>query len=133
VRAEKPELEQTKDELVSQQNAFMIELAQLEAGLLKELSDADPATILQNIKLIDSLEITKKKSIEIKLKQTEAVQTEKTINSLREIYRRVAAEGAMLYFLLIQLCVVEKMYQYSLESFTTFFFKAIDKTEEFEE
>ena len=51
---------------MSQQNAFMIELAQLEAGLLKELSDADPATILQNVKLIDSLEITKKKSIEIK-------------------------------------------------------------------
>jgi dynein heavy chain len=48
---------------------------------------------------------------------------------LREVYRRVAAEGAMLYFLLIQLCIIDKMYQYSLESFTTFFFKAIEKTE----
>ena len=37
----------------------------------------------------------------------------------------------MLYFLLIQLCIVDHMYQYSLESFTTFFFKAIDKTEQF--
>jgi dynein heavy chain len=45
----------------------------------------------------------------------------------------VAAEGAMLYFLLIQLCVVDAMYQYSLDSFQTFFFKAIDKTEQFEE
>jgi dynein heavy chain len=35
----------------------------------------------------------------------------------------------MLYFLLIQLNIVNHMYQYSLESFTTFFFKAIDKTE----
>jgi dynein heavy chain len=52
---------------------------------------------------------------------------------LREIYRRVAAEGAMLYFLLIQLCIVDHMYQYSLESFTTFFFKAIDKTELFDD
>ena len=42
---------------------------------------------------------------------------------------RVAAEGAMFYFLLIQLCIIDKMYQYSLESFTTFFFKAIEKTE----
>jgi len=48
---------------------------------------------------------------------------------LREVYRRVAAEGAMFYFLLIQLCIIDKMYQYSLESFTTFFFKAIEKTE----
>lgn len=35
----------------------------------------------------------------------------------------------MFYFLLIQLNIIDKMYQYSLESFTTFFFKAIDKTE----
>lgn len=35
----------------------------------------------------------------------------------------------MFYFLLIQLCIIDKMYQYSLESFTTFFFKAIEKTE----
>jgi len=111
----------------------MIELAQLESDLLKELSDADPKTILQNVALIDSLEITKEKSTEIKLKQKEAIETEITINELREKYRRVAAEGAMLYFLLIQLCIVDHMYQYSLESFTTFFFKAIDKTEDLEE
>lgn len=62
-----------------------------------------------------------------------AKETEKSINLLREIYRRVAAEGATLYFLLIQLCVVDHMYQYSLESFQTFFFKAIDNTEENDE
>jgi len=39
----------------------------------------------------------------------------------------------MLYFLLITLCVVDHMYQYSLESFTTFFFKAIEKTQQFDE
>jgi dynein heavy chain len=39
----------------------------------------------------------------------------------------------MLYFMLIKLCVVDHMYQYSLESFQTFFFKAIDKTETFDD
>ena len=34
----------------------------------------------------------------------------------------------MLFFLIILLCVLEFMYQYSLESFTTFFYKAIDRT-----
>jgi dynein heavy chain len=105
----------------------------LEEGLLQQLSDADPATILQNHALIESLEVTKKTSMEIKEQQIIAKETEKTINHLREGYRRVAAEGAMQYFLLIQLCVVDHMYQYSLESFTTFFFKAIEKTENFEE
>jgi len=39
----------------------------------------------------------------------------------------------MLYFLLIQLWIIDHMYQYSLESFQNFFFKAIEKTEECEE
>ena len=54
--------------------------------------------------------------------------SEENINKLREVYRLVAAEGAMLYFLLITLCIVNHMSQYSLEAFQTFFFKAIDKT-----
>jgi dynein heavy chain len=39
----------------------------------------------------------------------------------------------MLYFLLIQLCNVDAMYQYSLASFQDFFFKAIDRTEQSED
>jgi len=133
VKVEKPDLEQTKEDLVSKQNEYMITLAGLESGLLQQLSDADPDTILQNTELIVSLEVTKKTSTEIKEAQIIAVETEKKINFMREIYRRVAAEGAMLYFMLIKLCIVDHMYQYSLESFTTFFFKAIDKTEQFDE
>lgn len=111
----------------------MITLDGLESGLLKSLSEADPATILQNFALIEQLETTKKTATEIAEQQAIAKETEVRINVLREVYRRVAAEGAMLYFMLIQLCIIDKMYQYSLESFTTFFFKAIEKTEPNEE
>ena len=111
----------------------MIQLYELEANLLTKLTDADPDTILENIELIESLESTKKTSQEIQEAQIVGKKTEEEINIAREIYRRVAAEGALLYFLLIQLCIVNNMYQYSLESFTTFFFKAIDKTEQFED
>lgn len=97
------------------------------------MTDADPATILSNKALIESLEVTKKTSLDILQQQAIAKDTEVKINTLREGYRRVAAEGAMQYFLLIQLCIVDHMYQYSLESFTTFFFRAIEKTEQFEE
>lgn len=100
----------------------------LESDLLTNLSDADPATILENIALIESLEVTKKTSMEIQAAQEIAVKTEIEINVAREVYRRVAAEGAMLYFLLIQLCIIDHMYQYSLGAFTYFFFKAIEKT-----
>jgi dynein heavy chain len=110
VRVEKPDLEQTKEELVNKQNQFIQTLSALESDLLKNLSDADPNTILTNISLIESLEVTKATSTEIQRQQIEAKQTEITINLLRETYRRVAAEGATLYFLLIQLCVVDHMY-----------------------
>jgi dynein heavy chain len=133
VRVEKPDLESTKEDIVEQQNQFKITLAELEANLLAQLAAADPATILDNKELIESLEKTKETSRVIKEQQAIAKETEININNLREVYRRVAAEGAMLYFLLIQLNVVDAMYQYSLESFQTFFFKAIDRTEQFED
>ena len=65
---------------------------------------------------------------DIEIKQKEAVFTEKVINKEREVYRPVASEGSMLYFLCIALCVLSHMYQYSLESFKNFFFKAMDET-----
>lgn len=65
VRVEKPEVEQQKEELVNRQNEFKITLAKLESDLLKNLSDADPSTILQNTALIEGLEVTKKTSTEI--------------------------------------------------------------------
>lgn len=80
VRVEKPDLEQTKEELVNKQNQFITTLAQLESDLLKNLSDADPNTILTNISLIESLEVTKATSTEIQRQQQEAKITEQTIN-----------------------------------------------------
>jgi len=111
----------------------LITLAKLEADLLQNLSDADPSTILENFTLIEGLELTKKTSTTIKEQQAIAKVTEANINESREIYRRVAAEGAMLYFLIIKLGIVAHMYQYSLESFSVFFFRAMEKCDSFED
>jgi dynein heavy chain len=117
VRVEKPELEATKENLTKEQQEFIITLAQLEADLLHKLVSADSDTILENVELIEQLEVTKETSLKIQEKQALAKQTEKEINESREAYRPVSAEGAMLYFLLIQLWIIDHMYQYSLESF----------------
>jgi len=128
VNVERPELEAEKSELVRRQNEFQVQLAQLEQNLLDALSEADPATILDNKELIKSLEDTKATSNEIAIQREKAKETEATINQQRELYRKVAAEGSTLYFLIISLCFIDHMYQYSLETFTTFFFKAIERT-----
>merc|ERR1719359_2607140 len=129
VNVEKPELEQKKQELVRKQNEFKVTLAGLEDDLLAQLSSADPATILDNIALIEGLEITKVTATDIQAQVKLAQDTEVLINTSREEYRPVAAEGSMIFFLIIQLCIVEHMYQYSLGSFVTFLYKAIEKTE----
>ncbi|CAE8597984.1 unnamed protein product [Polarella glacialis] len=133
VNVEKPELEQQKQELVRRQNDFKVTLSQLEDELLSQLSAADPATILDNLPLIEGLEQTKATSKEIAIQVEQAQKTEVDINTSRELYRPVAAEGSMLFFLIIQLCFVEHMYQYSLDNFVSYLYKAIDRTEASEE
>merc|ERR1712224_130936 len=54
-------------------------------------------------------------------------ETEIEINKSRELYRPIANEGAMLYFILTSLGVVDHMYQYSLGAFVSFFEKSMDK------
>jgi len=128
VNIEKPELEQKNQELVRQRNDFQITLEQLEKKLLSSLNEADPSTILDNLELIQNLDNTKQtaKTIEIQIKESEVTEVEIAIE--RNKYRTVAAEGAMLYFLIIGLEAVNHMYQYSLESFNQFFYKAILRT-----
>ena len=65
VNVERNELEVKKQELVKKQNEFKMVLDELESSLLKQLSEADPETILDNKELIDNLEKTKATSISI--------------------------------------------------------------------
>ncbi|CAM9840717.1 unnamed protein product, partial [Ectocarpus sp. 12 AP-2014] len=46
----------------------------------------------------------------------------------REVYRPVAAEASLMYFMLLKLSTVDSMYQYSLDSLTRFFFKSISSS-----
>uniref|UniRef100_A0A7S3YCK6 Uncharacterized protein n=1 Tax=Lotharella globosa TaxID=91324 RepID=A0A7S3YCK6_9EUKA len=129
VNKERPDLEEKKAALVKAINDYNIELANLEDRLLQMLNSADPNTILDNIELIDGLELTKKKSVEVAQKVDEAREAEIQINEARNKYRAVAQEASWIYFLLMQLWTIDHMYQYSLQAFTTFFFKAIERAE----
>lgn len=97
--------------------------------MLESLSKANPDYILEDTQLINNLDEMKKTATQIKLQKEEAKVTEAKINLEREKYRVLASEGSMLYFLIITLQFVDHMYQYSLESFISFFFKAIELTD----
>ncbi|CAM9131888.1 unnamed protein product, partial [Ectocarpus fasciculatus] len=128
VGAERAELEARAQALQAAFQQYKIQLVQLEDDLLERLANA-PEDILSDIPLIEGLEATKAAAKEIAIAVEAGKKTEIDINLAREIYRPVASEGAMLYFLLTKLCTIEHMYQYSLDSFVTFFYKSIERCE----
>jgi dynein heavy chain len=127
VGAEKPELEAKAQELQAAFQMYKIQLVELEDSLLEKLANA-PEDILSDVALIEGLEATKKAAGEIAVAVEEGKKTEIEINLAREGYRVVANEGAMLYFLMTKLCSIEHMYQYSLDSFVTYFYKSIERS-----
>jgi dynein heavy chain len=112
--------------LIQQQNEFKIKLNELEKGLLQQLSDADQATILENIALIESLEYSKKLSTEIKEKVEIAKVTEAEIFTASEFYRPAASRGALVFFLMNELYKIHSFYKFSLDSFLIVVTRAID-------
>jgi dynein heavy chain len=124
VNAEKKELEERKQALQAAFNRYKIELLELENQLLERLANA-PDDILSDVPLIEGLEATKKAATEINEAVKKGKVTEQEINKAREKYIPVASEGAMLYFMITQLSAIDHMYQYSLDSFVLYFYKAI--------
>ena len=124
VNEEKAELEGRKRALAESFNSYKLQLLALEDDLLSRLAAA-PADILSDVPLIEGLEATKRASAEISAAVAAGRETEVEINAARAVYLPVAEEGAMLYFLISQLCGVEHMYQYSLDAFMQFFYKAV--------
>jgi dynein heavy chain len=124
VNREKPELEERRTALVRAINDYMVSLTDLENELLERLSNA-PDDILSDVTLIEGLEKTKQASTEIEQKVELAKKQEVSINAARNEFRLVSAEGSWLYFLLIQLHIIDHFYQFSLDAFITFFNKAM--------
>ncbi|XP_062330264.1 dynein axonemal heavy chain 17-like [Osmerus eperlanus] len=132
VAKERPDLEELKAELTTQQNTFKIVLKQLEDSLLARLSAAS-GNFLGDTALVENLETTKRTATEIEIKVREAKITEVKINEARENYRPASIRAALLYFILNDLNKISPIYQFSLKAFSVVFEDAIMLTEPAEE
>ncbi|EFC48546.1 hypothetical protein NAEGRDRAFT_55628 [Naegleria gruberi] len=128
VNKERPDLEELRLSYLRQLRQFKIELKGCEDALRNELSNAK-GDYLENHRLIDNLEATKKKSQQINVSLKEILENNKMIDESRSVYRTVSTRGSMLYFLIDQLSKIDHMYQYSLEAFMVVFNKALEKAE----
>jgi hypothetical protein len=111
-----------------QMNEDKITVKELEVDLLARLSRPG-ANLIENIKLMDALDRSKKVSAELNGRIKKAVETGAEINVHREAYRRVTTRIALLYFIFVSLSKIDHMCQFSLSAFVTVF-KAMDLAEQ---
>ncbi|KAK7919112.1 hypothetical protein WMY93_010396 [Mugilogobius chulae] len=128
VSMERPDLEQLKSELTTEQNGFKITLKTLEDNLLSRLSSAS-GDFLGDTELVENLETTKRTAADIQEKVKEAKVTEAKINEAREHYRPAAARASLLYFIMNDLNKIHPMYQFSLKAFSVVFQKAVERAD----
>ena len=132
VAKERPDLEETKNNLIIQSAKMAAQLKDIESNILKLLSEST-GNILDDEGLINTLAQSKVTSNEIAVKAEEARATELTIDQTRNEYRPVAFRGALLFFCVADMGQVDPMYQYSMPWFTSLFMKAIDESEKSDE
>ncbi|XP_035496799.2 dynein axonemal heavy chain 10-like [Scophthalmus maximus] len=124
---EKKELEEQRERLIQETSNNKKLLKNLGDSLLRELATST-GNILDNTELVHTLEETKSKAFEVFEKLKLAVKTSLDIDKLRDGYRPAAKRGAILFFGLMEMALVNSMYQYSLASYLEVFDYSLRKS-----
>ncbi|NWH35887.1 DYH1 protein, partial [Chloropsis hardwickii] len=132
VAAERPDLEEDRNQLIVSNAQMRQELKEIEDQILYRLSTSEGNPV-DDLELIKVLEASKLKAGEIQAKVAVAEQTEKDINITRMQYVPVAVRSQILYFCVSDLSNVDPMYQYSLEWFLNIFLLGIRNSEKADE
>ncbi|XP_054466216.1 dynein axonemal heavy chain 10 [Anoplopoma fimbria] len=117
---EKKELEEQRERLIQETSNNKKLLKNLGDSLLRELATST-GNMLDNTELVYTLEETKSKASEVSEKLQLAEKTSVDIDKLRDGYRPASKRGAILFFVLTEMALVNSMYQYSLASYLDVF------------
>jgi len=111
--------------LAAQLAEYTVTLEELEDGLLARLA-ASQGDILEDKPLVESLEATKATALEVEENVAKAKTAEIKLNAACEVYRPVAARGAMLYFFIDSLPALHRVYWYSMANFSRVMKRGMD-------
>ena len=128
VRLERPDLEQQRNNLIMQINEDKSQLKSIEDKILQLLFNSE-GNILDDEELIETLGESKITSTAIGERLVEAEATELNITAARNKYRDVAIRGAVIYFVIADVGLIDDMYQYSLAYFKALFTLCINNSE----
>lgn len=129
VLLELPELQEKKNQIVEDNAKAAKELRDIEDRILHGLTkNENIAQILEDDELINILAESKKTSEQISIRMKESEITEKEIDTTRESFRPVAYRASLLFFCIVDLAIIDPMYQYSLQWFQILFSKAVENS-----
>nr|KAJ3421295.1 hypothetical protein HK105_003977 [Polyrhizophydium stewartii] len=120
LKAERPDVEARRTDVMRMQGEYQLRLHHLEKALLTSLSESK-GNILDDDNVISTLEVLKKESSEIteKVKETDVIMQE--VESVSALYAPLAESCSSIYFAMEQLCTIENFYQFSLDFFFEIF------------
>ncbi|WAR20651.1 DYHC1-like protein [Mya arenaria] len=120
LKAERPDVDEKRSDLLKLQGEFQVRLRQLEKSLLQALNDVK-GRILDDDSIISHLETLKKEAAEVarKMEETDVVMAE--VETTSQQYLPLATSCSSIYFTLEALQQVHFLYQYSLQFFLEIF------------
>jgi dynein heavy chain len=129
VAKEEPATEEKRVNLVIESARAKSQLKDLEDKILALLSSST-GNILDDEELIETLSNSKIMGVKIEEQVKQQEITGVQIAEVRQVYKYLALRCAALYFVVGDLCIVDPMYQFSLDWFIKMFNLSIDKAEE---
>ncbi|EGW31386.1 cytoplasmic dynein heavy chain [Spathaspora passalidarum NRRL Y-27907] len=120
LRVAKPDIEKQREELISLNGEYHARLQTLEEELLNSLSDSI-GNILDNDKLVETLETLKAESSLISEKLSHAKEIILNVEEARNQYQEVAKHASIIYSVLELLGGISSFYNVSLSRFISLF------------
>ena len=127
IRCEHPELEEKNEQLILSTAANNRETKRLQDEVLNLLATST-GDLLDNQKLITTLQTSTATAAKIKIELEEAEKTSINIRNAREEFRPCARRASLLFFVLADFGGIDTMYQFSLDSYIHLFENSIQRS-----
>ncbi|RKP12812.1 hydrolytic ATP binding site of dynein motor region D1-domain-containing protein [Piptocephalis cylindrospora] len=116
LKAERPDIDQKRTDLLKLQGEFRLRLRHLEKSLLAALN-ASTGSILDDDHVIGTLERLKKEAAEVAVKVAETETIMREVEETTRVYTPIASACSAIYFGMEQLSQLHHYYQFSLDFF----------------
>ncbi|XP_046993439.1 dynein heavy chain, cytoplasmic isoform X2 [Schistocerca americana] len=120
LKAERPDIDEKRSDLLKLQGEFHLRLRQLEKSLLQALNDAK-GKILDDDSVITTLETLKQEAADISKKVEETDKVIGEIETVSQQYMPLSQACSNIYFTMDSLNQIHFLYQYSLKFFLDIF------------